>query len=335
MRIFLKPDIPTALWNAQLMLSDEWLWMEAPQRQTHRARGREGSRGEPSRAKHPTRGSSLGGAPADVSQERPRQQVWPAAAPAQAGVWTEALGARGGWMPTARSQVSQPHLKVTCSPTCHSSRCCRGWNIWRRAHGGPGHPLFCGCQRGRGWEDVRWTGWWCVGAERAALSTDGPELMVCCTHGGAWAVPLKGVALPFFPLLSSQVPLLGAPAVPCTSTSQTQRDGHQGSCRLPAPPSTRPLPGDSPGALVTCQPGHCWGPMRLDPQQGDGVHGVWLVLRPPSSCLSAAHSCPCCGLHCPGAAVTLFLPLICHQAHLAGKSLLLSHSSHASTYTEK
>lgn len=262
--------------------------MEAAQLQTHRARGWEGPRGKPSRAKRPTRGSSLGGAPADVSQERPQRQVWPAAAPAQAGVWTEALGARGGWMPTTRSQVSQPHLKVTCSPPRHSSRCCRGWNIWRRAHGGPGHPLFCGCQRGRGWEDVRWTGWWCVGAERAALSTDGPELMVCCAHGGAWAVPPKDVALPFFPLLSSQVPLLGAPAVPRTSTSQTQRDGHQGSCRLPAPPSTRPLPGDSPGALVTCQPGRCWGPCGLTHSKGTESTGsgwssapVFRAHRPP------------------------------------------------------
>ena len=227
--------------------------MEAPQLQTHRARGREGPRVEPSRAKRPTQGSSLGGAPADVSQEHPRRQVRPLRLLRRQVSGRRRAGCGVGGCPPPGSQVSQPRLKVTCSPPRRSSRCCGGWNIWRRAHGGPGHPLSCDCQRGQGWEDVRWTGWWCVGAERAVCAQGEP--MVCWAHGGAWEVPPKHVALPFFPLLSSHVPLFGAPAVPCTSAPQTQRDGHRGSCRVPAPPPTRPLPGDSPGALVTCRPG--------------------------------------------------------------------------------
>lgn len=41
-----------------------------------------------------------------------------------------------------RGQVSQPHVKVTCSPPCRYSRCCWGCNIWPPGTHRSRHPLF-------------------------------------------------------------------------------------------------------------------------------------------------------------------------------------------------
>lgn len=47
-----------------------------------------------------------------------------------------------GWL-LLSGQVSQPRVKVTCSPPCRYSRCCCGCNIWPPGTHGSRHPLFC------------------------------------------------------------------------------------------------------------------------------------------------------------------------------------------------
>lgn len=80
--------------------------------QTSRARGRQ-DRGGPHTG--PDRDPSRG-----------RACLW---LPAGRRLGRGAPGARGARRcPRLGSQVSQPCLKVTCSPP--ASRCCRGWNIW-------------------------------------------------------------------------------------------------------------------------------------------------------------------------------------------------------------